>query len=357
METLHDTTIHDLPSPILLTGHTGFKGSWLSLLLMKMGIPVIGLSLPPEKNSLYLKLKQLNFEQEVFQDIRDTNAMNFVIKKYSPSAIFHLAAQPLVMESYRNPQKTFETNVMGTANLLHSFFKEGCGSIFIGVTTDKVYKNDNLGRSFEEGDALEGKDPYSASKVATESVINAWQNISMLEGGPTVLSVRAGNVIGGGDLAEKRIMPDIVRNLYFNEKIEIRNKLSTRPWQHVLDPLNGYVMAANNALHTKKSECFNFGPSDSSLTVETLLDEVKKIRQREFSGLTFSHESRHYESGLLDLNSEKAKRVLGWVPNWSQENAIRSTIDWWENVQERGLSAYDACELDFEQLNRKSSSN
>jgi CDP-glucose 4,6-dehydratase len=325
-------------------------------MLIKMGIPVIGLSLPPEKNSLYLKLKPLNYEQEIYQDIRDANAVNLIIKKYSPSAIFHLAAQPLVMESYRTPRETFETNVMGTANLLHSFFDEGRGSVFIGVTTDKVYKNENGGRRFEENDPLEGKDPYSASKVATESVIKAWQNISKLEGGPTVLSVRAGNVIGGGDLAEKRIMPDIVRNLYLGEKIEIRNKLSTRPWQHVLDPLSGYVIAANHALNTKKSECFNFGPSDSSLTVEDLLNEVKKIRQEEFSDILYSSDHGNYESELLDLNSEKAKNELNWIPKWSQVDAIASTIEWWKNFQERGISALDACELDFEQLNRKSAS-
>ena len=258
------------------------------------------------------------------------------------------------MESYKTPRETFETNVMGTANLLNSFFKSDSASLFVGVTTDKVYKNVNAGNKFLEDDALEGKDPYSASKVATESVLRAWQNISSLEGGPTVLSLRAGNVIGGGDLAPNRIFPDIVRNLFFGENLEIRNLGSTRPWQHVIDPLNGYITAANNALSTRKHQNFNFGPVDASLPVSELLDIVKKHRGKDFENIRISNAISKHESELLDLNSEKANQVLGWQPVFSQKEAILSTIKWWENVENHELSPLEACERDLEYLVRGS---
>jgi CDP-glucose 4,6-dehydratase len=253
-----------LSGAILITGHTGFKGTWLTLLLEKMGIPAIGYSLPPIQDSLYQRANRLGAIPEIFADIRDLNEVERFLATHKPSAIIHLAAQPLVLESYKKPLDTFETNVMGTANILSAAFNTSTIRAVVAATTDKVYRNDNLGKPFTETDPLSGKDPYSASKVGSEAAIAAWQNISNLSDGPKVVSVRAGNVIGGGDWAENRIMPDLVRGFTSNQPIQIRNPDSTRPWQHVLDPLYGYLLTLQSLLEDVTIDSINFGPSEKS---------------------------------------------------------------------------------------------
>ena len=188
-----------LPGPILITGHTGFKGAWLTILLEHIGIPTIGYSLPPEKHSLYERANLEGRIPELFADIRDLLLVKDFMAKHKPSAIIHMAAQPLVLESYKSPRETFDTNVMGTVNILDAAFESDHVKAIIVVTTDKVYRNDNSGRAFIESDPLEGKDPYSASKVGAEAAVSAWQQIAKISDGPKVVSVRAGNVIGGGD--------------------------------------------------------------------------------------------------------------------------------------------------------------
>lgn len=337
-----------LPGPILVTGHTGFKGTWLTLLLQRLGVPVVGLSLAPESNSLFERAHRLGAIPEVFADIRDLEAVSNFIRAYEPSAVIHMAAQPLVLESYRSPRETFETNVMGTVNVLTSAFKAKSVEVVLVVTTDKVYRNNNSGKSFIETDALAGKDPYSASKVGTESAVSAWQQISKVSGGPKVIAVRAGNVIGGGDWAENRIIPDLIRGFSEGVKIEVRNPQSTRPWQHVLDPLHGYLLALEAGFRGDAIEALNFGPESRSLSVRELVTRSQEVWP--FQTLVqFPEGSRdqNIESSSLDLDSNQARRLLGWKPFWDQYDAITSTIQWWDKVLNKSIDPVDASESDI----------
>ncbi len=342
-------------NPILITGHTGFKGTWLALLLRTLGIPAIGLSLEPEPKSLYTRISNLGLEKEYFEDIRDFSAVSRIIGAHNPSIIFHLAAQPLVIESYRTPRETFETNVMGTANLLEAFRKSKNALLFAGITTDKVYKNLEIARRFQESDPLAGKDPYSASKVGTESVLAAWRQISSVNNGPQVLSLRAGNVIGGGDFALDRIVPDIVRGLQSGNAVVIRNPESTRPWQHVLDPIRGYLMASEFSLSKGGNHEFNFGPDGESLSVSQLIKEAMLVWEKNIPEITHEKESKNLEAATLQLDSSLSKETLNWNPLWSQEQAIRDTFTWWSNVLHKDISAEEACLLDISKVSEPES--
>jgi CDP-glucose 4,6-dehydratase len=319
----------DRRKKVLITGHTGFKGTWLTVLLESLGFEVQGLALEPEINSLYNSLKRRGKIQEEFVDLRDQEKLANTIRTFNPSYVFHLAAQPLVLESYRQPVETFATNVMGTANLLDSLFSTKSVEGIIVSTTDKVYKNLNSGERFTENHPLEGKDPYSASKVGTESVIKAWQQIEKISGGPYICAVRAGNVIGGGDFAQDRLIPDLIRSVTENKTLTIRNPKSTRPWQHALDPLTGYVLSLNAMLSGNRSTAYNFGPQEASLPVEQVLAVAEKIIGPINKEVQSSSEV--LESALLDLNSEKAMKELNWKPAWTQHEAISATMKWWES--------------------------
>ena len=340
-------------NPILVTGHTGFKGTWLTLLLRTLGIPAIGLALAPAPDSLYTRISSLGLEAEYFEDIRDFSAVSRIVKAHNPSVIFHLAAQPLVIESYRTPRETFETNVMGTANLLEAFRKSKNALLFAGITTDKVYKNLESTRRFQEGDPLAGKDPYSASKVGTESALAAWRQISSVNYGPQVLSLRAGNVIGGGDFATDRIIPDIVRGLQSGDTIQIRNPKSTRPWQHVLDPIRGYLMASEFALTKGGINEFNFGPDGDSLSVRQLINEALSIWENNTPEIVYETGGTNLEASTLQLDSNQSKEILNWKPIWSQEQAIRDTFTWWSNGLHQDISAEDACLQDINKASRQ----
>jgi len=340
-----------LDGPILITGHTGFKGTWLTLLLEKLGINAIGYSLPPIQDSLYERSNRLGAIPELFADIRDLNQVEKFLATHKPSAIIHLAAQPLVLESYKTPLDTFETNVMGTANILSAASNNSSIRAVVAATTDKVYRNDNLGKPFTETDPLSGKDPYSASKVGSEAAIAAWQNISKLTSGPKIAAVRAGNVIGGGDWAENRIMPDLVRGFISKQPIQIRNPNSTRPWQHVLDPLHGYLLTLQCLLEGSSVDSINFGPSEKSLEVR----EVVNISLTEWSNfppelVVFEDQLSLAESQILELSSAKAQKDLGWKESWTQEEAVVSTMRWWRQVHQDGLPAEEACKIDIAQL-------
>jgi CDP-glucose 4,6-dehydratase len=340
--------LKDLDRPVLITGHTGFKGTWLTLLLESQGIEVAGISLKPERDSLYSKLERIDRIHEKFIDIRDFETLNSEIASLNPSLVFHLAAQPLVLQSYVDPRGTFETNVMGTANILESVLtlKEQC--LIVVITTDKVYENLETGEKFKENDKLQGKDPYSASKVGTEAVVAAWKNIYNINSSHRVCSARAGNVIGGGDFAKDRLIPDIVRGIQEKTSVEIRNPKSSRPWQHVLDPLAGYVYAAGALLNNVNLESVNFGPTEKSLSVERVID----IAKQEFSNqlkilIPGDGLELKLESGLLDLDSTLAHSALGWEPKWSQEEAIKLTFAWWKSVLGGSSSPREACERDI----------
>ena len=342
------TRLRELIGPVLITGHTGFKGTWLTFLLESLRVPVIGFSLPPEKDSLFDRANRTGSIPEEFGDVRNLEVISKFITKYKPAAIFHMAAQPLVLESYKTPRETFETNVMGTVNVLDSAFKTDFVESIVVVTTDKVYRNHNFGVSFIETDPLEGKDPYSASKVGTEAVVAAWQQIAKISGGPKVISVRAGNVIGGGDLAKDRLMPDLVRGLIAGGPIQIRNPGSSRPWQHVLDPLRGYLMALEAMLNGAEFDTFNFGPLSRSLTVREVAEIASRAWPKKID-VAFSNEikTNTEEALVLSINSDKAKKNLHWSPLWTQEQAIVSTIGWWCETLEKGILPSDACQRDI----------
>jgi CDP-glucose 4,6-dehydratase len=332
---------------VLLTGHTGFKGIWMTLLLESLGLEVVGLSLPADSGSLYNRLGRAGAIDEHLFDISDADRVSKVIKDSQAKTVIHMAAQPLVLFSYQNPTKTFETNVMGTVNVLEGSFASKKVETVVVVTTDKVYENKNFGRRFVESDSLAGKDPYSASKVGTEAAVAAWTQISKIHGGPTVISARAGNVIGGGDFAKDRIIPDIVRGVIQGSEVEIRNPDSTRPWQHALDPIAGYLIAAIDGTERREAFSVNFGPNDPSLPVW----EVVKSAENTFGDklrLRYQKEAiTSLESHLLDLDSTWAKSNLNWSPARGQNEAIKDTFLWWDEVLAGKKSALEACEVDI----------
>ena len=324
--------LRELQGPLLLTGHTGFKGTWMTFLLEHLNVSVVGYSLAAARDSLYARAGRTGAIPEVFSDIRDYEALERFIDLHKPTTIIHMAAQPLVLKSYEKPRETFEVNVMGTANVLDIAFKRDFVKAIIVVTTDKVYRNDNSGQAFIETDPLGGKDPYSTSKVGAEAVVAAWQQIAKVSEGPRVVSVRAGNVIGGGDFAENRLIPDLIRGIHSGKVVEIRNPESTRPWQHVLDPLTGYLAALEIKANDFDFENYNFGPINNPITVF----DLTKIAQQIFPSIIIQVQSPlqtkvpHQEATALALNSSLAKERLHWEPVMDQKTAIRSTFEWWE---------------------------
>jgi CDP-glucose 4,6-dehydratase len=320
-----------LSGPVLITGHSGFKGTWLTLLLEKLGIEVVGFSLSPEKDSLFDRAGRTRAIKEVFADICDYERLNSYINSVKPSAIIHMAAQPLVLESYRLPRDTFEVNVMGTVNVLDSAFNTDSVQAVVVVTTDKVYRNVEKLAGYTEDEPLGGKDPYSASKAATEMVVSAWQNLGVLQNPKfQIVAVRAGNVIGGGDTAENRLIPDLVRGFHANAKTTIRFPNSIRPWQHVLDPLNGYLTVGTFLMSNKKiSPAYNFGPGEESKLNVQQMAELACEQWPGSQGIQVKEEPNALpESGLLWLSSNLANQELGWRNRFEAKEAIRWTIEW-----------------------------
>jgi CDP-glucose 4,6-dehydratase len=341
--------LRDLPGPLLLTGHTGFKGTWMSYVLEYLNVPVVGYSLPAEKDSLYDRAECAGTMPEAIADIRDYKALERFIDLHKPSTIIHMAAQPLVLRSYESPRETFDVNVMGTVNLLDIAFARDFVKAIIVVTTDKVYKNDNSGNAFVETDPLGGKDPYSASKVGTEAVVAAWQQISRVSGGPKLISVRAGNVIGGGDFAENRIVPDLIRSVVSGIPTEIRRPDSVRPWQHVIDPIVGYLSALENLLVHGGIDHVNFGPRDEKISVK----EIAELAAIRFNNLRYEipndndMQNHNIEAETLALNSDFAWSKFGWEPKYSQIQGIELTLEWWYRVLVLGISPSDATREDI----------
>jgi CDP-glucose 4,6-dehydratase len=336
--------------PVLITGHTGFKGTWLSLLLNRLNVENYGFALEAEAGSLYSRLGGRDILPGTIGDIRDLTALSEVFRRTQPTVVIHMAAQPLVLKSYESPLETFEINVIGTANVLKTAFDTPSVKVVLVITTDKVYRNDDSGRRFKEEDPLAGKDPYSASKVGAEAVCAAWQQLSKISGGPKVIIARAGNVIGGGDFAENRIIPDIVRGVIADKPITIRNPLSSRPWQHVLDPLAGYLLYIDGVLKGDINfAAVNFGPQEASLQVKEILEI-----SRELLGVTvrieIKEEEVQRESKVLELNADLANQSLMWVPKWSQTDAIRDTFSWWRSVLNDPKKAFSSCAQDIDSL-------
>ena len=328
---------------ILVTGHTGFKGAWLSRILVNAGAEVHGISLAAEPDSIFKKTGNFGLKSNLDLDIRNRDLLNSFISQHKFAGVFHLAAQPLVRRSYVEPVETFHTNVMGTVHLLDALLRNNATPWVVAITTDKVYHNVEKLDGYKEDEPLGGKDPYSASKAATEIAIAAWQNLASISNQMKIVAARAGNVIGGGDHAEDRLLPDLVRGFKSGKKTVIRNPDSLRPWQHVLDPINGYLILGSKINNHEVSNAYNFGPSEKSkLNVE----KMAKIACENWPGnLGYEVVKSDFnppESNLLWLDSYKAKRELNWETKLSAEEAIKWTLEW-ESITDKSnpLKAMD----------------
>jgi CDP-glucose 4,6-dehydratase len=314
----------------LITGHTGFKGAWLSLILQQRGHLVSGVSLAPEVGSLFERANiGKHLENDIYCDIRDLTKLTTSFKKINPDVVIHLAAQALVRESYRNPIVTFETNLTGTLNVLQASQQIGSLKAQLIVTTDKVYKNVSKSSGYVETEALGGQDPYSASKAMADIATQSW--LSSFENAPTAIA-RAGNVLGGGDVCVDRLMPDLIHSYSSGITPKLRAPNSVRPWQHVLDCLNGYLTLVDAVIENKADGAWNFGPDENqSKTVADVANIAAKVWGVEKSWENDSGNHPH-EASMLILNSKKARTNLGWSDKLSFEETIEWTTNWYKNV-------------------------
>lgn len=318
---------------VLVTGHTGFKGGWLVLWLSSLGADVVGYSLPPNTEpAMFNVLNLKNKCTSIFGDIRDKEHLKKVFAEQKPNIVFHLAAQPLVRLSYFEPVETYETNLIGALNMLEA--AKNCPSVkaFVNVTTDKCYENKEIERGYKEHEPMGGHDMYSSSKGCVE-IMSASYRRSFLQGGKpyAMATARAGNVIGGGDWALDRLIPDCVKSINAGEKIEIRNPVAVRPWQHVLEPLSGYLLLGQKLLESgaKYAEGFNFGPKEES--VLTVADVAQRIVKYYGKGeVVVGKKDDLHEANLLMLNVEKAGEILGWTPTYNADEAIKETVEWYK---------------------------
>lgn len=340
---------------VLVTGHTGFKGSWLCEWLLALGAEVTGLALPPPTSpALFDQLGLASRVKDRRGDIRDLATVRAAVEAARPDFVFHLAAQPLVRLSYAQPVETYATNIMGTVHLLEAARLAGIACTVVVVTTDKCYENTERAHAYREGEPMGGYDPYSSSKGATELVVSAYRRsyFSAPDSPVRLASARAGNVIGGGDWALDRIVPDCMRSLQRGEAIPVRNRHATRPWQHVLEPLGGYLwLAARLAADRKFATAFNFGPTPAATQpVAKLVAEVLKHWPGKWEDRTDPRAV--HEATLLSLAIEKAERELGWKPVWDFPATIFETVEWYRDVAKnpalaatltrRQIAAYEA---------------
>jgi len=326
---------------VLVTGHTGFKGSWLCLWLTKMGAHVVGYSLEAPTKPNHFSLLDLDIVS-IIGDIRDRNKLKTVFKEYQPDIVFHLAAQPLVNVSYINPVETFETNIMGSINVFEAVRSTSSVKAIVNITSDKAYENKEWIWGYRENDAMGGSDPYSASKGAAELITSSYRNSFFnnddygTKHDTLLASCRAGNVIGGGDWAEDRLVPDIIRAVINNEKLEIRSPNSTRPWQHVLEPLSGYLLIGQKLLEKKKefAEGWNFGPNDEgSIKVKEVVEYIHQYWNK-IEYIINEQNNNFYEATLLKLDCSKAHLKLGWKAKWDSQTTFEKTVHWYREFYE-----------------------
>lgn len=335
---------------VLITGHTGFKGSWLSIILNIFGANVFGYSLKPKKNSLF---NEANVEKKIrknyYRDINDFKFLNKIIKKHKPEIIFHLASEALVLDSYNSPYRTFKTNLIGTLNILEILKNLNFIKSAIFVTTDKVYKNKNKKNyNYKEEDELKGRDPYSSSKVGQELLVNSYVrsffDYTKLKN--RVSTVRSGNVIGGGDYSTNRLIPDLLESLNKKKIFIMRNPNHVRPWQHVLEPLFGYLNLAQKQYQKKikvKEYVWNFGPNKRNfISVKKLIDKIQypremiKVEKKNFK------KNKFFETDVLRLSNKKAKKYLYWKPKWNLEYTLKKITEW-NTSKKNNKSAYNIC--------------
>jgi CDP-glucose 4,6-dehydratase len=335
---------------VLITGDTGFKGAWLSYILNTYGSIVQGVSSSEfhQNTHLYSSLNLNKITNTIDCDIRNGDEIKRIFSSFNPEIVFHLAAQPLVRHSYTDPLLTYETNVIGTLIILEAIKESNSVQAAVMVTTDKCYENHEWDWGYRENDPLGGHDPYSSSKACAELLIRSYQHsfFNEVKSFPGISSVRAGNVIGGGDFSEDRLIPDLFRAIQNNSKISLRNPLATRPWQHVFEPLSGYMEVGQRLFESGSSEndCWNFGPNNRDIrTVNEIVElfssswGIKNIA--EIDSITQPHEAKS-----LSLDISKAQFQLGWFPKWDLENAIEKTVNWYKgylnNDDLRSLSSF-----------------
>lgn len=318
---------------VFLTGHTGFKGSWLSLWLHKLGADITGYSLPVPTSPALFEIARVEelLTNSIVGDINNYQFLRECIQEAQPEIVIHMAAQPLVRKSYDNPIETYQTNIMGTVNIMEA--ARACSSIkaILNVTTDKCYDNKEWEWGYREYEPLGGHDPYSSSKACSELVTAAYRDsfLSLLD--IKVATARAGNVIGGGDWAEDRLIPDLLESLVNQTRIQIRNPAAIRPWQHVLEPLKGYLLLCENLILKGKdyAQAWNFGPLESEMkTVQWIVEKMLEKWPNKNPGYSVITQHEKMEANILKLDSSKAIQKLGWKPNWSIDTALNSITEW-----------------------------
>jgi len=332
---------------VFVTGHTGFKGGWLSLWLQSLGAEVHGYALPPPTDPGLFDVARIGetLASSTFADVRDQGQLVAALAAVRPEIVFHLAAQPLVLDSYRLPVETYAVNVMGVAHLLEAVRATPSVKALVNVTTDKCYENREWFWGYRENEPLGGYDPYSSSKACAELVTAAYRKSFLAEAGAAVATARAGNVIGGGDWAADRLLPDFLRAIDAGSQLKLRSPSAIRPWQHVLEPLSGYLLLAERLFHEGASfaEAWNFGPSDDD--VQTVGWIVERLAVR-YPAFRCQHRvaCQQHEAGYLKLDSSKARARLNWMPRWRLSTALDKTLDWhaaWrqgENMREITLA-------------------
>jgi CDP-glucose 4,6-dehydratase len=340
---------------VLLTGHTGFKGSWLSLWLQKIGANVIGFSKSvPTKPSLFYLANVKDDMTSIMGDTRNFNKIEKVINEFKPQIIFHMAAQSLVHTSYQKPSETFSTNIMGTVNLFESIRISGIPRVVVNVTSDKCYENKELKRGYREDDIMGGYDPYSSSKGCAELITSSFRDSffntkNYKKHQIALASVRAGNVLGGGDWSENRLIPDIIRSITNNLPVEIRNSSATRPWQFVLEPLSGYLLLAEKLWKygPKYAEGWNFGPNNKDIKPVSYI--TKKFMQLWKDDINFKSNKKInlHETNYLKLDCTKAKTKLGWEPKMNLDLALEYTVEWYEKfIQKENIREFSEQQIE-----------
>lgn len=323
---------------VLVTGHTGFKGSWLISMLKILGANVFGYSLKQNTQpSLYKLIDKKNIlTNEIIDDVRNRMELEKCIKEYKPEIVFHLAAQPLVRRAYKDPIETYDVNVMGTLNLYEAIRKSDSVKAIVCITTDKCYENKELNYGYRECDPMGGYDPYSSSKACVEILSSSYRRSYFNDKSILLATARAGNVIGGGDWAEDRLIPDFIRSVYDNTKVQIRNPKAVRPWQHVLEPLTGYLLLGSKLLEGDSSyaTAWNFGPRDSEVyNVSEVLD--LSISELGKGAYEVDNSNQPHEASILKLNIDKAINKLNWQPKYDVKMSIKKTIVWYKSYYDK----------------------
>lgn len=336
---------------VFITGHTGFKGGWLSLWLSSLGANVTGYSLEPNTEpSFYNECDIKSVTNSIFGNILDYKKLEASIKKSKPEIIIHMAAQALVLESYKNPLDTYKTNVIGTLNILEIIRSESYVKVFINVTSDKCYENLEKKYSYKETDRMGGHDPYSSSKGCSELVTSAYRLSFFNNSSSTsIASARSGNVVGGGDWSADRLIPDFFKSFFQKKSLNIRHPSATRPWQHVLEPIRGYLVLAEQMFKNENyNEAWNFGPNNkNTISVKEVLEELSSQWDENIKIIYSKEKSLHHEANLLNLDITKTTSRLNWHPLFSLKNTIAFTSDWYRNFY---LKQSDMKQFTLEQI-------